>query len=99
FKIAVGKNETTAASATTRAVPSGFSFNNRHNGNTNGSHISVSGRLLAFAPPSKATASNECHRSLARRERQARHAKSTAASAYTVGNASLPALPACNRNT
>src|SRR5262245_32299924 len=64
------------------------------NGATITAHGSSSGKLLAFAPTSSAAPSQESQSWLTRPDLQARKPKSTAAKPYTVGKASLPALPA-----
>src|SRR5215467_5027073 len=79
FKMAVGKNETSAAEITITAVKTGRFFASGSNGNTSNAHGKSSGRLLALAPTNNAAANPDIQRSLTRRELHARQPKSIAA--------------------
>src|ERR1051325_1646902 len=97
FKIAVGRNETSAATSASAPVMAGRFFSSGTNGRTTNPHGNKRGRLLAFAPTNNAAARPDSHRSFSERDFQARQPKSTAASAYTVGKVSFPALPAWSK--
>src|SRR5712671_6521224 len=97
FKIAVGRKETRAAIRARQAVPGMFCFTNEISGKRITAQGRSSGRLLAFAPVSRAAERADNQRSETRRYFHARNPKYTAANPYAVGKVSFAALPAWSR--
>src|ERR1039458_5650253 len=97
FSMAVGTNETRSAASMTNRLATGWENNRGASGRNKMPHSSSNGRLPDLAPVSSAADNSDSHTSQIRRERAARKAKSTAASANTAAKGSLPRLPAWSR--
>ena len=97
FKAIVGSNEAINARQQTIPVCNGRRSIHPSEGKTARNHGSNNGRSLVLALVIIAAARIEAKKSRGIRECFARKAKSTAASANTAPNRSLPMLPACSK--